>query len=172
MRRLLQNCWIGWGLNGQSCSESIQVPSSPYTRLFDFPEKVVALVCDGYARFSTTEREALLAHYLPPFEPTWDGSHLIWLLARMREQHLFFPWHDHSQPARLSYPSPAPAHLHDDVMHLLDAGDSYRTGYRAPFLYDDDATAAARLRCQLTFTTAQKTCWHPTCSACPCCRRM
>lgn len=111
----------------------------------DFPEKVVALVCDGYARFSTTEREALLAHYLPPFEPTWDGSHLIWLLARMREQHLFFPWHDHSQPARLSYPSPAPAHLHDDVMHLLDAGDSYRTGYRAPFLYDD-ATAAARLK--------------------------
>lgn len=110
----------------------------------DFPEKVAALVCDGYARFNALEREALLAHYLPPFEPLWDGSHLTWLFARMREQHLFFPWHDSTQSARLAYPAPKPAHLHSAALDVLEVGDGYRAGYRAPFLYDD-MTAAARL---------------------------
>ena len=110
----------------------------------DFPDKVAVLVCDGYARFGAADREALLANYLPPFEPSWDGTHLIWLFARLREQHLFFPWNDGSQAARLAYPLPGPEHIHNDVMHVLAAGDGYRVGYRAPFLYDDQ-TAAARL---------------------------
>ena len=110
----------------------------------DFPEKIAGLVCDGYARFNNTEREAILANYLPPFEPTWDGGHLMWLFARLHEQHLFFPWHEPTLTARLQYPVPSPERVHSDVMDVLDAGDGYRVGYRAPFLYDD-ATAAARL---------------------------
>ena len=110
----------------------------------DYPGQVAGLVLDGYARFDPTEREALLNGYLPPFEPTWDGLHLAWAWARMREQHFFFPWFDPLRGARMNYPVPGVAHVHGNVMDLLDAGDHYRAGYRAPFMYDD-ATAAARL---------------------------
>ncbi len=110
----------------------------------DYPRRVAALVCDGYARFDTAERQSLLGEYLPPFEPKWDGSHLLWLFARFREQNLFFPWNTSTEAARLAYPLPSTAKLHADVMDVLDAGDNYRVGYRAPFLYDDP-TAAARL---------------------------
>lgn len=110
----------------------------------DYPQRVAALVCDGYARFSTTERQKLLDGYLPPFEPQWDGGHLLWLFARLREQHLFFPWNTPTQAARMAYPPPTTARVHADILDILDAGDGYRAGYRAPFLYDD-ASAAARL---------------------------
>lgn len=110
----------------------------------DFPERVAGLVCDGYARFTTEERQKLLDGYLPPFEPQWDGGHMLWLWARFREQNLFFPWNVTTKEARLAYPAPATEKLHADIMDLLDAGDGYRVGYRAPFLYDD-ATAAQRL---------------------------
>lgn len=110
----------------------------------DHPEKVAGLVCDGYARFNADEREALVAGYLPPFEPSWDGLHLAWAWARMREQHFYFPWHASDRLARLNYPVPSTPKLHSDVMDILDAGDGYRVGYRAPFSYGDD-TAAARL---------------------------
>ncbi len=110
----------------------------------DHPQRVAALVCDGYARFSTTERQKLLDGYLPPFEPQWDGGHLLWLFARFREQHLFFPWNTPTQAARMAYPPPTTARVHADILDILDAGDGYRAGYRAPFLYDD-GTAAARL---------------------------
>jgi pimeloyl-ACP methyl ester carboxylesterase len=110
----------------------------------DHPQHVAALVCDGYARFTTIERQKLLDGYLPPFEPQWDGGHLLWLFARFREQHLFFPWNTPTQAARMLYPAPSTARVHSDILDILDAGDGYRAGYRAPFLYDD-ATAAARL---------------------------
>jgi pimeloyl-ACP methyl ester carboxylesterase len=111
----------------------------------DFPERIAGLVCDGYARFNAEEREALLADYLPPFEPSWDGLHLAWAWARMREQSFYFPWHSGARAARLAYAAPGTAKLHGDVMDLLDAGDHYRQGYRAPLMYDD-VTAAARLK--------------------------
>jgi pimeloyl-ACP methyl ester carboxylesterase len=110
----------------------------------DFSDRVALLVCDGYARFDATERQRLLDGYLPPFEPSWDGTHLLWLWARFREQNLFFPWNVPTREARLSYPAPTTVKLNSDVCDVLDAGDGYRAGYRAPFLYDD-ATAAARL---------------------------
>jgi pimeloyl-ACP methyl ester carboxylesterase len=111
----------------------------------DFPARVALLVCDGYARFDAAERQRLLGDYLPPFEPSWDGAHLLWLWARFREQNLFFPWNTPTREARLAYPAPTAAKLHSDITDVLDAGDGYRAGYRAPFLYDD-ATAAARLK--------------------------
>ena len=111
----------------------------------DWPAQVEAVVCDGYARFDAEERSHLLSHYLPPFEPQWDGSHLLWLWARLREQYTFFPWHDGRQQARMALPPASPLGLHSDVMDVLSAGDGYRVGYRAPFL-NDDPTAPLRLR--------------------------
>jgi pimeloyl-ACP methyl ester carboxylesterase len=111
-----------------------------------FPRRVALLVCDGLARFDAAERAQLVAHYLPPFEPAWDGSHLLWLWARLREQTLYWPWFDGRREARLGYAQAAPERLHGDVQDVLDAGDSYRQGYRAAFAgADPDAIADLRV---------------------------
>ncbi len=111
----------------------------------DAPQRVAAVVCDGLALFDASERRDLLDGYLPPFEPQWDGGHLLWLFARLREQHLFFPWHRSHTAQRLDYPLPEPAKVHADALDVLDAGDGYRAGYRAPFLYELGGTTAAAL---------------------------
>jgi pimeloyl-ACP methyl ester carboxylesterase len=111
----------------------------------DEPARVAGLVCDGLALFTAEERAPLLDGYLPPFEPVWDGTHLLWLWARLREQTLFFPWHHGTAAARMMYPLASTAKLHADTLDLLAAGDGYRAGYRAPLLYEHSAEGAARL---------------------------
>lgn len=106
------------------------------------PGRVAALVCDGLSLFDDAERRALLAGYLPPFEPTWDGGHLRWMHARMREQHLYFPWCDGTRAARLRYPLPTAERVHAGVLDMLDAGDGYRVGYRAAFQHQPAAALA------------------------------
>jgi pimeloyl-ACP methyl ester carboxylesterase len=111
----------------------------------DYPERVSLLIADGYARFDRDEKLGLIARYLPPFEPSFDGAHLLWLWARLREQHLYFPWYEDRAACRLGYDLPSPEQLQRDTLDLLAAGDGYRLGYRAPFLHDDPL-AASRLR--------------------------
>ncbi len=111
----------------------------------DQPQRVAALVCDGLSAFTAAERQPLLDGYLPPFEPSWDGTHLLWLWARIREQTLYFPWHVGTAAARIPYPLATAAEIHASAMELLDAGDGYRAGYRAPLLYEHGAACAARL---------------------------
>jgi pimeloyl-ACP methyl ester carboxylesterase len=111
----------------------------------DRPALVAALVCDGLSAFTAEERRPLLDGYLPPFEPAWDGTHLLWLWARMREQKLFFPWQAGTAAARIPYPLPTPQQIHKEAMELLDAGDGYRAGYRAPLLYEHGAAGAAQI---------------------------
>jgi pimeloyl-ACP methyl ester carboxylesterase len=107
------------------------------------PDRVAALVCDGLALFNADERRGLLDGYLPPFEPAWDGSHLLWLWARLREQKMFFPWQQHEALNRVPIPLPSADDLHTDVLDVLEAGDGYRVGYRAAFLYEQGAATAA-----------------------------
>lgn len=103
----------------------------------DHPRRVAALVCDGLARFTEAERRPLLGRYLPPFEPAWDGSHLLWLWARIREQTIYFPWYEDRAANRMHYDLASPDYCHRECLELLGAGDGYRLGYRAPMLHDD-----------------------------------
>ena len=109
---------------------------------FTQPQRVAALVCDGLSMFDDGEQAALLERYLPPFEQQWDGSHLRWLFARLREQHLYFPWFDGRPTARLAYPLPTPARLRVAVLDVLDAGDGFRQAYRAAFCHQPQAGLA------------------------------
>jgi pimeloyl-ACP methyl ester carboxylesterase len=111
----------------------------------DQPQRIAALVCDGLSAFTPAEKQPLLNGYLPPFEPSWDGGHLLWLWARIREQTLFFPWHTPTAAARIPYPLATPDQIHKSVMEVLDAGDGYRAGYRAALLYDSSAALAPQL---------------------------
>lgn len=101
------------------------------------PDVVNALVLDGCPVWTDAERADLLAHYLPPFAPHWDGGHLTWLWARLEEQSIFFPWYEQTAAARMpSYGIAAPEAIHANVMDLCKAGDHHRAPYAAAFRFE------------------------------------
>lgn len=101
-----------------------------------YPERVSVLVVDGYPVFTTAEKEELLRGYLPPFRPSWDGAHVAWLWARVRDQFTFFPWYAAGNLGRLPR-DPPPLEFHQLVVEdFLRAGDEYRPAYAAAFRFD------------------------------------
>ena len=104
-----------------------------------FPDKVDFLILDGLALFNEEESADILKHYLPPFIPDWDGSHLTWLWARLREQVIFFPWYRKDRGGRMHYDMPDAGYLHGWFMDFMYAGDNYRGGYGAAFRYRNSA---------------------------------
>jgi pimeloyl-ACP methyl ester carboxylesterase len=101
------------------------------------PQRLSALIVDGYALFNDAERARYTGKYLPPFEPSWDGGHLRWLWSRMREQLYFFPWCDPSADCAIVLPPYTAAGTHEAAMDILDVGDNYRIGYGAAFRYTE-----------------------------------
>ena len=99
------------------------------------PGRVTALAANGLVVLTGAEIDDLLAHYLPPIVPRWDGGHLAWLWARLREQTLFFPWYDHRAETRLAFDVPPPGRLQLGLHEFLAAGDHYRVAYAAAFAY-------------------------------------
>jgi pimeloyl-ACP methyl ester carboxylesterase len=99
-----------------------------------YPERIVCAVANGYVMMSETEKRDIVRRYLPPFKPSWDGSHLAWLWARMREQSIFFPWYAKSLANRLYSDVAPPDVLHAALLDFMRSGDHYRVGYRAAFM--------------------------------------
>jgi haloalkane dehalogenase len=101
-----------------------------------YSQRISAIGCNGLVMLTPPELEDILANYLPKFEPSWDGAHLAWLWARMREQMIFFPWYDRRLATRMDFPMRDPQALQQSLMEFLNAGDAYRVAYRAAFTYD------------------------------------
>ena len=99
------------------------------------PDRIAGVVSNGYVVMEDKDRADFLEHYLPPFKPSWDGSHLTWAWARMREQTLFFPWYRRTLASRLDYNVPDPDGIQASLVELMRAGDYYRVAYRAAFVY-------------------------------------
>jgi pimeloyl-ACP methyl ester carboxylesterase len=102
------------------------------------PDRIVCAAVNGYVVMTEPDRQDFIEHYLPPLQPKWDGSHLTWLWARMREQTIFFPWYRKSSAARLSFDVPPAEGLHNALLDFMRAGDHYRVGYRAAFTMRSD----------------------------------
>ena len=107
-----------------------------------YPDRVSALVVDGYAAFTPEESAIYGDRYLPPFVPAWDGSHLRWLWSRMREQKYFFPWYDDRAQAAMAIDPHTTGSTHEAVMDVLQVGDAYRAGYGAAFRHVEHAFLA------------------------------
>jgi pimeloyl-ACP methyl ester carboxylesterase len=98
-----------------------------------WPERVSALLIDGYPIYSEDESARRVATYFPPYELRWDGAHLLWLWARYREQYLFWPWNIPARVTRARCDVPSSEFLHEGVIDLLRAGNGYRLPYAAAF---------------------------------------
>ncbi|MCU0759373.1 MAG: alpha/beta fold hydrolase [Steroidobacteraceae bacterium] len=110
-----------------------------------YPERVACAAANGYVILTEQERAEIVEHYLPPYEPKWDGSHLTWLWARLREQTIFFPWYAKTLADRLDYDVPPPRALQEALLDFMRSGDHYRVGYRAAFtMRSDHALQVAR----------------------------
>lgn len=103
---------------------------------WQFPERVTQAVANGFAMMGDEERANFLAHYLPEMGPSWDGAHLAWAWARIREQTLFFPWYKAEAAARMTYDVYGPGDTHEQLMDMLAVGNDYRAPYRAAFAFD------------------------------------
>jgi len=100
-----------------------------------FPDRVEAIACNGVLVLTDDELEKIREKYLPPFIPQWDGGHLNWLWSRMREQLVFFPWHERSKDTRMQFSISDPSILHENAVEVMRAGDNYRSAYGAAFEY-------------------------------------
>ncbi len=100
-----------------------------------FPDRIEAIACNGVLVLTDDELEKIRANYLPPFIPQWDGGHLSWLWSRMREQLVFFPWHERTRDARMQFSISDPSILHENAVEVMRAGDNYRSAYGAAFEY-------------------------------------
>lgn len=96
-------------------------------------ERCPIALCDGFPVFSGAVAEDRLARYLLPLVPQWDGSHLLWLWYRYRDQHVFWPWHNQTLAFRADTDAPDAEFNHRGVVELMEAGDGYRVGYAAAF---------------------------------------
>ena len=97
------------------------------------PQRLSCAVANGVVLLTDEERDDFVEHYLPPLRPSWDGAHLVWLWARLREQKIFFPWYRASAATRLPIDMASPATLQDAALDFMRSGDHYRVGYRAAF---------------------------------------
>ncbi|MGQ2944355.1 MAG: alpha/beta fold hydrolase [Blastomonas fulva] len=101
------------------------------TALKRYPERFTGLAIGGYAIWTPQEMAVFGQSYLPPFQPSAYGEHLVWLWNRILEQSWFFPWFDVRDAARLPGAHADVARVDMAVREMLDAGDAYRAGYGA-----------------------------------------
>jgi pimeloyl-ACP methyl ester carboxylesterase len=97
------------------------------------PERCAMALTNGFPVYSPEERVRRLAGYLPPIVPVFDGSHLLWIWFRYREQHVFWPWNAQNLGHRADTDVPDVDFLHRGVIEMLEAGDSYRIGYATAY---------------------------------------
>lgn len=121
------------------------------------PERVVAVAANGVVALTPSELAEIEAAYLPPFVPKWDGSHLAWLWARMREQSIFFPWHRRKADSRMNYDLPSADRIHRNVLEFLRCWRTYDLAYGAAFRFDV-VNALSSLRVPTLGTAAE---WDP-----------
>lgn len=101
------------------------------TALKRHPDRFVELAVNGYAVWDAADHARLGERYIPPFQPTAYGEHLVWLWNRILEQTWFFPWTMADPAMRLPFPTGDPAAIQPIVMEMLESGDAYRQGYGA-----------------------------------------
>ena len=97
------------------------------------PDRVLGAILDGFLVETDQSLADRIAHYLLPFEPCWDGSHLTWLWDRVRRQETFAPWYAPTLAHRLDREASSPDRLHRTVMDWLLSGAEYIKPYSAAF---------------------------------------
>lgn len=107
-----------------------------------YPNRVSALVCDGFPVWNEKEAGQFDAGFLESYAPAHDGAHLARLWTRLIDQNWYFPFHLRDKARTINFDLNDTERLHQRAMELLAAGDAYRGPYSAALRSD----GAQRLR--------------------------
>lgn len=90
------------------------------------PDRVRRLVLDGVPLLTAQERRELWRNYCPKLAPRWDGTHLVSLFQRFRDQELCWPWYERRPQAIRRREARLDAeHLHLQVLDAARQLDHY-----------------------------------------------
>lgn len=110
------------------------------------PDLVARLALDGIGLYPDDMQAEYLDRYAPELTADLHGGHLNWIWHFVRDTYMFWPWYatDAAHARQIGLP-PAEV-LHDKVIDLAKAYQTYHLSYRAAFRYDKRA-AFARIPC-------------------------
>lgn len=120
-------------------------------------KRVAVAVLNGVPVPDRRKVDAHVSRYLLPFEPSWDGAHLVWAWSRLREQTIFYPWFSDADADRVAFTPPAGDALFDACLEFFRAGDNYRHAYEAAFRVPTQRLVTA-LKCPAVIVSAR---WDP-----------
>ena len=103
--------------------------------------RVRRLILDGVTMFDDGDRpdllprEELLANYLPRFEPSWDGTHLLAAWHFRRAFTTYWPWFGRSRDGIRWVPMVELASFHRGFVEVAKRLDTYHLPYRSALAY-------------------------------------
>ena len=103
--------------------------------------RVRRLILDGVTLFDDggrpdlLERSDLLGNYLPRFEPTWDGTHLMAAWHFRRAFTTYWPWYRRTREGIRWVPMVELAAFHRSFVEVSKRLDTYHLPYRAALAY-------------------------------------
>ncbi len=119
-----------------------------------YPERVSGAVFDGYPGYTDEYRADMLKYYLPPYEPKWDGSHLLNTWHKFREQFIFSPTFRHHRENRADGAPQSAERTQNGILPRFMTGENYNIGYSSVFRYDG-LSAARGLKAPTCFAARQ-----------------
>jgi pimeloyl-ACP methyl ester carboxylesterase len=100
------------------------------------PGRIRRVVLDGIQVLTPSARRDFLAHYASPFPADLDGAYLMRAFQFCRDQYVFFPWYDRTRRGQRSGGLPDARELHEWLVEVLKANETYHLNYRAAFLWE------------------------------------
>jgi pimeloyl-ACP methyl ester carboxylesterase len=100
------------------------------------PDRIRRVVLDGIQLLTPEARAEIMARYAFPFPADLDGAYLLQAFQFCRDQYLFYPWYDRTRQAQRSGGLPHPNDLHEWVLEVLKANETYHLNYLAAFEWE------------------------------------
>ena len=96
------------------------------------------LVLDSVGLYDLEEKKRLLDSYAPKKKVSPTGDHLMWAWHFIRDQWLFWPWHEQNEKNRIARGLPELSYLHGMYIDVLENLDTYHLSYNAAFRFDKE----------------------------------
>ena len=100
------------------------------------PQRVRRLVLDGIGLFPEDLQRDMLERYAPAMQPDLHGTHITWAWHFVRDTFMFWPWYRTDAAHRRAIGLPPARVLHDKVLDVLKAIETYHLSYNASFRFD------------------------------------
>ncbi len=99
------------------------------------PERVAHIIIDNMGLWSAQRQQNQIANNSPVVKPDAMGSQFNWAWNYCRDQFLFAPWYDRREATRRNIDMPSPERLHEFVVEVLKALNTYHISYSAVARY-------------------------------------